>query len=75
MTEKLQNEVKSFNPIRALIAIAIVIAISYALAFTLVPVANLEEDGGNLGIWSCVPAFFLVVYIFATKRVLEGLIL
>lgn len=75
MTEKLQNEVKSFSPIRTLIAMAIVIAASYVVAFTLVPVENLETEGGNLGIWSCVPAFFLVVYIFATKRVLEGLIL
>ena len=75
MTEKLQNEVRNFNPIRAIIVILAVVAVSYAVAFTLVPVENLEKDGGNIGIWSCVPAVFLVVYIFATKRVLEGLIL
>lgn len=75
MTEKLQTEVKGFNPIRTLIAMALVIAASYALAFTMVPVENLENEDGNLGVWSCVPAIFLVVYIFATKRVLEGLIL
>lgn len=75
MTEKLQNEVRNFNPIRALIIIAVVIAVSYAVAFTMVPIEALEEEGGNLGIWSCIPALFLVVYIFATKRVLEGLIL
>ena len=71
MTEKLQNEVRNFNPIRAIIVILAVVAVSYAVAFTLVPVENLEKDGGNIGIWSCVPAVFLVVYIFATKRVLE----
>ena len=72
MTEKLQNEVRNFNPIRAIIVILAVVAVSYAVAFTLVPVENLEKDGGNIGIWSCVPAVFLVVYIFATKRVLGG---
>ncbi len=75
MTEKLQNEVKNFNPIRALIVILLVVAASYAVALTLVPAENLETEGGNIGIWSCMPAVFLVVYIFATKRVLEGLIL
>lgn len=50
LTEKLQNEVKSFNPIRTLIAMALVIAASYVVAFTLVPVENLEAEGGNLGI-------------------------
>ena len=75
MTEKLQNEVRNFNPIRAIIVILLVVAVSYAIAFTLVPVENLEKDGGNIGIWTCVTAVFLVVYIFATKRVLEGLIL
>lgn len=54
MTEKLKNEVKSFNPIRTLITIAIVIAASYVVAFTLVPVDNLEKEAGNLGIWSCI---------------------
>ena len=75
MTEKLQNEVKDFKPMRTLIIVALVIAVSYIVAFTLIPANNLEAEDGNLGIWSCVPAFFLVVYIFATKRVLEGLIL
>lgn len=75
MTEKLKSEVKNFNPIRTLIIIALVIAASYVIALTLIPVDELKEEGGNLGIWSCLPAFFLVVYIFATKRVLEGLIL
>ena len=75
VTEKLQNEVKSFNPIRAIIVILLVIAASYAVALTVVPAENLETEGGNIGVWSCVPAVFLVVYIFATKRVLEGLIL
>ena len=52
LTEKLQTEVKGFNPIRTLIAMALVIAASYALAFTVVPVENLENEDGNLGIWS-----------------------
>lgn len=75
MTEKLQNEVKNFNPIRTLIIIALVIVASYVVAYTLVPTERLEVEDGNLGIWACVPAIFLVIYIFTTKRVLEGLVL
>ena len=75
MTEKLNAEVKNFSVIRSILVILAVIAASYALAFTVVPIENLNAEDGNLGIWSCVPAVFLVVYIFATKRVLEGLIL
>ena len=75
LTEKLKNEVKTFNPLRSLIIVVLVIAAAYLVALTLVPAENLEAEGGTLGLWSCVPAVFLVVYIFATKRVLEGLIL
>ena len=75
MTEKLKNEVKTFNPLRSLIIVVLVIAAAYLVALTLVPAENLEAEGGTLGLWSCVPGVFLVVYIFATKRVLEGLIL
>ena len=75
MTEKLNNEVKSFNPLRTLIIVVLVIAAAYIIALTMIPAEKLEAEDGNLGAWSCVPAVFLVVYIFATKRVLEGLIL
>lgn len=75
MTEKLNNEVKSFNPMRTLIIVVLVIVAAYVIALTMIPAEKLNAEDGNLGIWSCVPAVFLVVYIFATKRVLEGLIL
>ena len=67
LTEKLKNEVKTFNPLRSLIIVVLVIAAAYLVALTLVPAENLELEGGTLGLWSCVPAVFLVVYIFCNK--------
>ncbi|MFA7189933.1 MAG: hypothetical protein WC117_07590, partial [Sphaerochaetaceae bacterium] len=35
----------------------------------------LPENVEDYGMWSLVPAAFLVIYIFVTKRILESLIL
>ena len=51
MTEKLNAEVKNFSVIRSILVILAVIAASYALAFTVVPIENLNAEDGNLGIW------------------------
>ena len=55
LTEKLKNEVKTFNPLRSLIIVVLVIAAAYLVALTLVPAENLEAEGGTLGLWSCLP--------------------
>ena len=50
LTEKLKNEVKTFNPLRSLIIVVLVIAAAYLVALTLVPAENLEAEGGNSGV-------------------------
>ncbi len=69
MLEKLKVEARDFNPQRSVIAIAIIILVTYALA-PLIP-NNPEEFGA----WAVLPAVFLILYIFATKRILESLVL
>ena len=36
---------------------------------------EITENGISIGIYALIPAIFLVIYIFATKRILEALIL
>ena len=60
---------KKFNGKHTLLVIAIVIAVT--VLFT----TFLPADPSNYGIFSIVPAIFLVVYIFATQRILEALVL
>ena len=58
-----------FNGKRTLLVIALVIAAT--VFFT----SMLPADPSTFGAFSLVPAAFLVVYIFATQRILEALIL
>ena len=60
---------KAFNGKHTLLVIAIVLAVT--VLFT----TFLPADPSNYGIFSIVPAIFLVVYIFATQRILEALVL
>ncbi|MGI6732502.1 MAG: Na+/H+ antiporter NhaC family protein [Anaerovoracaceae bacterium] len=69
MTRMLTEEVESFNGRKSLITVIVVLGITYALTI-LVPM-----DPENLGAISLLPAFFLVAYIFITRRILEALIL
>ncbi|MDO4545389.1 MAG: Na+/H+ antiporter NhaC family protein [Bacillota bacterium] len=69
MIEKLKNEVLTFSPRRSLIAAILVIFVSWLLTFAM------PNDPANFKAWSLLPAFFLVVYIFVTKRILESLVL
>ncbi len=59
------------NGIRAVIAPALCLLAAYGLTFIMPDMSEAE----TLGIWSTIPAIFLVVYIFMTKRTLEGLLL
>ena len=69
MSAKLKAEAIGFNPRRSMIVVLIVIGISYLL--TLFTPDNVKDFGP----WSLVPAIFLIVYIFVTKRILESLVL
>ncbi len=55
--------------IRSVAVIAVIILATMALTLFL-PV-----DPAQFGIFSLIPAIFLIAYIFATKRVVEGLVL
>lgn len=69
MTDKLKKEVKDFSPLRSMLIVVGVVLVTYLLTF-------LMPSGENgFGAWSLMPAFFLIVYIFATKRILESLVL
>lgn len=69
MFKMLAQEKASFNGRRTLVVIAIVFIL------TAVFTALLPADVSQYGAFSLVPAIFLIVYIFATKRILEALIL
>ncbi|MBE6037284.1 MAG: sodium:proton antiporter [Clostridiales bacterium] len=60
----------AFEARRACIAAIIVVVASFLLSLV-IP----EPVDGTLGIFSVIPALFLVVYIFVTKRILEALFL
>lgn len=69
MTESMKNEAKNFKPLRSMLIVVAVIIATYLLTFLM------PENVEDLRAWSLLPAFFLIVYIFATKRILESLIL
>ena len=54
---------------RTLINVLVILALSFILSHFL------PENIEDYGILVCIPAVFLVVYIFLTKRILESLVL
>lgn len=68
-TAKLKAEVETFNGRRAVIQCGAVILVTYLLTLTIIP----DSPAGTA--WCLLPALFLVVYVFATKRILEALTL
>jgi len=68
----LTEEMKGFNARRSLLAVVIILVASYL--FTLVIPERFNPENG-FGVISVVPALFLIVYIFVTKRILEALAL
>lgn len=69
MIKQLSAEANSFNARRSLMAVILIIAVSLLLT------TFLPEDPANYGAFALIPALFLIVYIFATKRILEALTL
>jgi Na+/H+ antiporter NhaC len=69
MLKQLQFEAQTFNGRRSLIAVLIILAASLLLT------AFLPDDPADFGPAALIPAFFLIIYIFTTKRILEALTL
>lgn len=69
MFKQLQAEASEFNGRRSLIIVLIVIAASLLMT------TFLPDDPANFGPAALIPALFLIIYIFATKRILEALTL
>ena len=65
----LAKEKAAFNSRRTLLIII------FVLLLTVVFTSLLPSDVSQYGAFSLVPAIFLIIYIFATKRILEALIL
>ncbi len=69
MVQKLKNEIASVEARRCIIVVLLVILASHALT------CFLPEDPADFGPAALIPAAFLIIYIFATKRILEALTL
>lgn len=69
MLAKLSHEKNSFNGKRTLFVITAVLIGTMVLTLMLPPKAE------NFGMFSLLPAIFLIVYIFATQRIIEALVL
>ncbi len=69
MLKQLQIEAASFNGRRTLVMILAIIAVTMVFA------NFLPADPADFGPAALVPAFFLIIYIFITKRILEALTL
>ncbi len=63
------REKTGFNGRRTLLIIAVVIGVTIFLTNTL------PDNVSDFGMFSLAPAIFLIIYIFATQRILEALIL
>ena len=69
MLKMFAQEKATFNGKRTLLIICLVLLGTFAIT------SMLPTDVSDYGIWSIYPAIFLVIYIFATKRILEALVL
>jgi len=69
MKKQLSAEIKSFSPRRSLFAVLLVIGVTWLLSLFL------PADPEELGAFSLIPAIFLIIYIFTTRRILEALTL
>lgn len=69
MFKQLQFEAQTFNGRRSLLAVIIILAASLLLT------AFLPDNPADFGPAALIPALFLIVYIFSTKRILEALTL
>lgn len=68
-TKRIFAEFQNFNPLRTLLAVVTTLAVAWIIAIIIPPGMT------DFGILSVLPAVFLIVYIFVTKRILEALLL
>lgn len=68
--QAIKTELKNFNPIRSLTALLVCFFASMVLASVFI-----KEGTETFGVFALVPAVFLIVYIFVTKRIIEALTL
>lgn len=69
MNKLLKTEAESFSPRRSLIVVLIIVFLSWVMTFFL------PDNVEDFGPFTLIPAFFLIIYIFITKRILEALTL
>ncbi|MBQ4651077.1 MAG: sodium:proton antiporter [Firmicutes bacterium] len=69
MFKRLANEKASFEGRRVLLIIAVV------LVATMVLSSFMPAETEEFGAFALIPAAFLIIYIFATKRIIEALVL
>ena len=67
--KNVENEVKNFSARKSLIGVAITIVLAIVLKLFL------PSDPAEFGVFCTIPALYLIVYIFTTKRILEALTL
>ncbi len=65
--EIIANELATFNARKSLAIAAIIIIAAFIMNFFL------PEDPANFGALCTIPALLMIVYIFATKRIIEAL--
>lgn len=69
MLKILQSEADGFNARRSLLAVLLIVLI------TMIFTSFLPDDPADFGPAALIPAIFLIIYIFSTKRILEALTL
>lgn len=67
--KKVEDEINNFNAKRSLLGLIITVVIAIIIK------QFLPNDAGNFGAFCTIPAIFLIVYIFTTKRIIEALVL
>lgn len=67
--QRVEDEIKNFNARRSLLGLVITVVIAIVIK------QFLPADVESLGAFCTIPAIFLIVYIFATKRIIEALVL
>ena len=74
MIGKLGQQSFKNNILRFWITWILLIGFTFLLT-TFLPSSSSIADGQSIGFFAFIPAIFLVIYIFSTKRILEALVL
>ena len=69
LTENLYHEISHFHARKSVVIVLFVILASYIFSYFL------PDNPADFGASSVIPAVFLIIYIFSTRRILEALTL